>query len=74
MKIQKILINGASKTIEELLDHFTEDGEIDCDNLGACMDSDTLDKAIESFDKAYDMFELIERYLQFAEKPIEVTT
>lgn len=56
-----IQINGASKTIEELLEHFTEDDEIDFDNLGACMDSDTLDRAIESFDKAYSMFELIER-------------
>jgi hypothetical protein len=74
MKMQKILIDGVSKIIEELLDHFTEDDEIDFDNLGACMDSNTLDRAIESFDKAYGMFELIERYLQLADKPIEVTT
>lgn len=74
MKIQKILINGTSMTIEELLAHFTEDEEIDFDALGACLDSEVLDRAIDSFTKAYGMYELIERYLELADKPIEVTT
>lgn len=75
MKMQKILIDGKSATIEELIAYFgAEDDGADFDGLGAVMDSDTLDKAIDSFTGAYDMFELIEKYLQLADKPIVVTT
>lgn len=71
MKMQKILVNGKSTTIEDFLRLFAdEDGEIDFDLLGSLLDSDFLDKAIDSFTTSYDLFELIEKYVQIADKPI----
>lgn len=71
--MQKILVNNKSTTIEDFLNIFDSEDGYDYDNLGAVLDGDTLDKAIDSFENAYTMFELIEKYLQLAEKPIEVT-
>ena len=71
MKMQKILVNGKSTAIEDFLRLFVdEDGEIDFDMLGSLLDSDSLDKAIDSFTTSYDLFELIEKYVQIADKPI----
>ena len=70
--MQKIFVNGKSTAIEDFLKLYEYEGSYDYDNLGAVLDSDTLDKAIDSFDKVYTTFELIERYLQLADKPIEV--
>ena len=70
----KIIINGKDACIEELINKLTyEDGEIDFDTLGAAMDSDILQSAMDSFDKSYDMYELIERYMSLSDKPLEVT-
>lgn len=75
MKMQRILVNGKSTAIEDFLRLFTdEEGEIDFDLLGSLLDSDFLDKAIDSFSSSYDMFELIERYLQCADSPIVYDT
>jgi hypothetical protein len=68
--MQKIFVNGKPTATENFISLMTADGEVDFDALGAELDSDTLDKAIDSFDKSYDLYELIERYLQLADKPI----
>lgn len=69
--MQKIFINEKEATIEELVEFFTDtDGEIDFDTLGFGLDSDILDAAISSFDEAYDIEELLERYLSLADEPI----
>ena len=70
-KMQKIILNGKQITIEEFLEIFREGNEYDFDAIGSLLDSNTLDAAIDSFTESYDMFELIERYLQLADKPID---
>ena len=70
-KMQKIILNGKQITIEEFLEIFREGEEYDFDAIGSLLDSNTLDTAIDSFTESYDMFELIEKYLQVADKPIE---
>lgn len=70
--IRKEDLDSQSTKIRELIDLMTVEGEIDFDELGAVLDSDTLEKAMDSFNKSYDLIELIERYLQFADKPIEL--
>ena len=74
MKMQKILVNGESTTIEDFIEKYIGEGELDVDSLGAALDSDTVTKAIDSFTSSYSIFDFIERYLQLADKPIEVTT
>ena len=71
--MQKIFVNGNSTSIEDFISLFEHDDEFDADNFGACFDSDTFDKAIDSFTGSFDTFELVERYLQIADKPVEVT-
>lgn len=71
--MQKINVNNRNITIEDLIDIFTYDDEIDFDSLGAVLDSDTLDKAIDSFTTHYGIYDLIEKYLQLSDKPIEVS-
>ena len=70
-KMQKIILNGKQITIEEFLEIFREGEEYDFDAIGSLLDSNTLDATIDSFTESYDMFELIEKYLQVADKPIE---
>ena len=69
--MQKILINGKQSTIEELVDIFRDGKEYDYDALGDVLDSDTLTAAMNSFTESYDMFDLIEKYLKIADKPID---
>lgn len=71
--MQKLLVNGKSMAIEDFIKLFEYEGDFDADNFGACFDSDTFDKAIDSFTGSFDTFELVERYLQIADKPVEVT-
>ncbi len=68
--MQKIIFNGNPITIEEYINLYTFDDGPDFDHIGHPLDPDTLDKAMDSFDTDYDLFELIERYLQLATKPI----
>ena len=70
-KMQMIILNGKPTSIEEFLDLFRDGNDYDFDAIGSLLDSDALDAAMNSFTESYDMFELIERYLQFADKPIE---
>lgn len=70
-KMQKIILNGKQITIEEFLEIFREGNEYDFDAIGSLLNSDTLDATIDSFTENYTMFELIERYLQLADKPID---
>ena len=70
IKMQKILVNGKPTTIEGFVNLFNIGGEYDFDSLGAILDSDTLTAAMESFAEDYDMFELVEKYLQLAKEPI----
>lgn len=74
MKMQKIFVNGKETTIEDFIKLFEYEDEFDSDNFGACFDTDTFDKACDSFTESYSVFELTERYLLLADKPIEVTT
>lgn len=71
--MQKIYVNGKSTSIENFISLFEFGDEFDADNFGACFDTDTFDKAIESFEGSYDTFDLVEKYLQLASEPIEVT-
>ena len=57
--------------IDDFLELFDTGDGYDYDSLGAVLDSDTLDKAIESFENSYGMSELIERYLQLTNTPVE---
>lgn len=70
--MQKIFVNGKDTTIDELISLFRDDDDASIDDLGAALDSDTLDKAIDSFTSSYSLSDLIEKYLQLADKPIEV--
>lgn len=72
--LQKILVNGISTAIEDFIKLFEHEDGFDADNFGACFDCDTFSKAIDSFSESFNTFELVERYLQLADKPIEVTT
>ena len=74
MKMQKIFVNGKSTSIEDFISLFEHGDEFDADSFGACFDTGTFDTAMFSFDRAYTTFELVEKYLQLADKPIEVTT
>lgn len=71
--MQKIFVNGKSTAIEDYIKLFGSDDEFDADGFGACFDTDTFEKAIDSFEGSYDTFDLVEKYLQLADKPIEVT-
>lgn len=71
--MQKIIVNGKSTAIEDFIKLFEHDDEFDADGFGACFDTGYFDMAMFSFDKAYTTFELVEKYLQLADKPIEVT-
>lgn len=66
----KIIINGKDSCVNDLINVMTYDNEVDYDSLGALLDSDTLDKAIESFTSSYSITELIDRYMQLSDKPI----
>lgn len=71
---QKIYVNGQETSVEDLLSMLTdESGEVDFDTLGAAMNSEILDKAIDSFTERYGMYDLINKYLSLTEKPLEVT-
>lgn len=72
--MQKIIINGKQATIEEFIDLFRDSRkyeELDYDALGDILDVDTLAAAIDSFTGGYNAVELIEKYLQLADKPID---
>lgn len=72
--MQKIIINGKQATIEDFIDLFRDSRkyeELDYDALGDILDVDTLAAAIDSFTGGYNAVELIEKYLQLADKPID---
>ena len=72
--MQKIIINGKQATIEDFVDLFRDSRkyeELDYDALGDILDVDTLAAAIDSFTGSYNAVELIEKYLQLADKPID---
>ena len=69
--MQNIFINGEQVTIKELVDIFRDGKEYDYDALGDVLDSDTLTAAMNNFTESYDMFELVKKYLEIAEKPID---
>lgn len=71
--MQKIFVNGKVTAIEDFINLFVNGDEFDADGFGACFDTGYFDMAMFSFDKAYTTFELVEKYLQLADKPIEVT-
>jgi hypothetical protein len=73
MVMQKIIVNGRETAIEDFISLFEHDDEFDADGFGACFDTGFFDMAMFSFDEAYTTFELVEKYLQLADKPIEVT-
>lgn len=74
MTMQKIFVNGQETSIDEFLQRFTFDDEIDFDFLGAALDSRCLEVAMGSFDRSYSVKELLEKYLSISAEPIEVTT
>lgn len=59
-----IIINGKTSTIDDLLDICRyDDGEYDIDNIFYPMNSETLDKVLDSMENAYDVKEALEKYL-----------
>lgn len=69
--MKKIYINGSDFTPEDVIEHFTINGEID-GSLWYYFDTDTLAKAIGSFDRAYSAAEVIEKYLNIVEDDVNI--
>lgn len=71
--MQKIFVNGQETSIDEFLQKFSIDNEIDFDVLGSALDSRCLEVSMESFDRSYTVRELLEKYLNIINEPLEVT-